>query len=139
MTDTCKTCGKPIYWVSHLQLWYHEHSTDMLTCPAAVVEPALSDLARFTDADLNRLIRVNVADRTATHNQMMGPDGRARIFPLSPEWDILSARYDELAGLSIALYDELVRRARPAERCDCRTMADQGGEPRFWDCPVHHA
>ena len=21
--------------------------------------------------------------------------------------------------------------------CDCRTVNDQGGEPRFWPCPVH--
>ncbi len=22
-------------------------------------------------------------------------------------------------------------------RCDCRTVNDQGDEPRFWPCPVH--
>lgn len=35
----CKGCGKRIYWVDDLGLWYHSGLYDMLTCPADVVEP----------------------------------------------------------------------------------------------------
>lgn len=37
---TCKDCGKKIYWVDDLSLWYHRDLRDMLTCPAVTIEPA---------------------------------------------------------------------------------------------------
>jgi hypothetical protein len=39
MTDTCGTCGKPIYWVDGENQWYHEDLNDILTCPATEVGP----------------------------------------------------------------------------------------------------
>lgn len=40
MTSTCKDCGKPIYWVDDLSLWYHQRLSDALYCQAIYVEPA---------------------------------------------------------------------------------------------------
>ena len=40
--DTCKNCGKPIYWLDDLGLWYHWNLADALHCPTPSyqVEPA---------------------------------------------------------------------------------------------------
>ena len=40
MNDICKDCGKPIYWVEDLALWYHDSLADSLACPSTDVEPA---------------------------------------------------------------------------------------------------
>ena len=40
MNKTCKDCGKRIYWVDDLGVWYHWNQMDMLTCPSLKVEPA---------------------------------------------------------------------------------------------------
>ena len=43
LTETdqmCADCGKPIYWAVGPEAWYHRNSADMLTCPAAEIEPA---------------------------------------------------------------------------------------------------
>jgi hypothetical protein len=39
-TESCKDCGKTIYWVQDLGVWYHWNQIDMLTCPAERITPA---------------------------------------------------------------------------------------------------
>lgn len=61
-------------------------------------------------ADLYELIRELTIDRTATHRQMVNPDGTPVISPLSDEWPVLAARHAELCEKIDAAYDELARR-----------------------------
>jgi hypothetical protein len=78
------------------------------------------------------------AECRATHARMM--DGTRPLIPVfSDQWQVLSAKCGELNETCDALYAEITRREQETVQCDCRTVADQGGEPRFWDCPVHHA
>jgi hypothetical protein len=71
-------------------------------------------MKHITDPELARRITINLAERTNTHNAMLGPGCTPLVNPLSEEWADLSKRYDALAGQSDALYNEQAR--REAER-----------------------
>ena len=65
----------------------------------------------LTTLELNQFIGRLSQERHATHLKMVDPVTiTARIDPLSPEWTILSARFDELVEMTDAAYAELIRR-----------------------------
>lgn len=69
---------------------------------------------------------------------MFGPDWKPVLEVGGPTWLVLKAKAAEIHETMEAVFAEMRRRDQIG-RCDCRTVADQGGEPRFWDCAVHGA
>ena len=67
-------------------------------------------MKHVTTPELERRIRANYEERTATHRAMMGDDHMPVITPLGDKWVELSARYVRLADESGRLYAELCRR-----------------------------
>ena len=69
----------------------------------------------LTTLELNQLIGRLTSERHATHLKMVDPVTiTARIDPLSPEWAVLTARFEELAEMTDAAYGELIRREEEA-------------------------